>query len=164
MLRACQFINLSHALHQPDFVHSPDLIKHVQTKGSPISKAPVKRHSTTYTRHCRLSTEPHQSPFAHRARFAFPSPLRMSSCTFFFSIIHHECRGLDAPQAVPSITMSSYLCGGMLQCTCFSRRASRETSHRTAHYGCCCYRESDRKSDLSRLVPCASGPLLPLLK
>ena len=64
----------------------------------------------------------------------------------------------------PLITMSGYLCGGMLVCKCFSRRASRETSNRTAHFGCCCYRESDRKSDLGRLVPCASGPLLPLVK
>jgi hypothetical protein len=30
--------------------------------------------------------------------------------------------------------------------------------------GCCCYRESDRKSDLSRLVACVFGPLLPLVK
>ena len=64
----------------------------------------------------------------------------------------------------PLITMSGYLGGGMLRCKCFSWRASRETSHRTAHFGCCCYRESDRKSDLGRLVPCAFGPLLPLVK
>jgi len=48
----------------------------------------------------------------------------------------------------PLITMSGYSGGGMLECRCFKRRASRGTSHCTAHFGCCCYRESDRKSDL----------------
>jgi len=43
------------------------------------------------------------SPCAHRARFAFSSPLRMSSRTFLFSIIHNECSRLDAPQPVPSL-------------------------------------------------------------
>ena len=64
----------------------------------------------------------------------------------------------DEPRAWHSLGQLLIVSGVATLDLLSSRRASHERANRTAHHRCCCYRECDRKPDLSRLPRSRLGP------